>query len=72
MRCPGEFTGHPATGDAARVPWGVMATFSEHLRARSDPELVDLLARRPDLANPSPSTLASLAARATSRPTQSW
>ncbi|GAA2726468.1 helicase-associated domain-containing protein [Cellulomonas aerilata] len=44
-----------------------MATFSEHLRARSDPELVDLLARRPDLANPSPSTLASLAARATSR-----
>ena len=44
-----------------------MATFSEHLRARSDPELVDLLARRPDLADPSPSTLASLAARATSR-----
>ena len=44
-----------------------MATFSEHLRARSDPELVDLLARRPDLANPSPSTLGSLAARATSR-----
>ncbi|WP_298461696.1 helicase-associated domain-containing protein [uncultured Cellulomonas sp.] len=44
-----------------------MATFSEHLRARSDPELVDLLARRPDLANPSPSTIASLAARAGSR-----
>ena len=44
-----------------------MATFSEHLRARSDPKLVDLLARRPDLANPSPSTLASLAARAGSR-----
>ncbi|WNB85261.1 hypothetical protein [Cellulomonas sp. ATA003] len=45
----------------------MMATFSEHLRARSDPELVDLLARRPDLADPSPSTIASLAARATSR-----
>ncbi len=44
-----------------------MATFSDHLRARSDAELVDLLARRPDLANPAPSTLGSLAARATSR-----
>ena len=44
-----------------------MATFSEHLRARSDAELVVLLGRRPDLANPAPSTLVSLAARATSR-----
>lgn len=44
-----------------------MATFSEHLRARGDDELVSLLLRRPDLAHPSPSTLASLAARATSR-----
>ena len=45
-----------------------MATFSEHLRSRSDDELVRLLLRRPDLAHPSPATLASLAARATSRP----
>ncbi len=45
-----------------------MATFSEHLRGRSDDELVDLLLRRPDLAHPSPATLSSLAARATSRP----
>lgn len=45
-----------------------MATFSEHLRGRSDDDLVRLLLRRPDLAHPSPATLASLAARATSRP----
>lgn len=45
-----------------------MSTFSEHLRARSDEQLVDLLLRRPDLAHPSPATLSSLAARATSRP----
>lgn len=45
-----------------------MATFSEHLRGRSDDELVHLLLRRPDLAHPSPATLTSLAARATSRP----
>jgi hypothetical protein len=44
-----------------------MATFSEDLRGRSDDELVALLLRRPDLASPSPSTLSSLAARATSR-----
>jgi hypothetical protein len=44
-----------------------MATFSEHLRGRTDDELVALLLRRPDLASPSPSTLSSLAARATSR-----
>ncbi|NMR20294.1 helicase-associated domain-containing protein [Cellulomonas fimi] len=44
-----------------------MATFSEHLRSRSDAELVALLERRPDLASPAPSTLMSLAARATSR-----
>lgn len=45
-----------------------MATFSEHLRGRSDDDLVGLLLRRPDLAHPSPATLSSLAARATSRP----
>jgi hypothetical protein len=45
-----------------------MATFSEHLRGRPDDELVRLLLRRPDLAHPSPATLTSLAARATSRP----
>ena len=44
-----------------------MATFSGYLRARSDDELVALLVRRPDLATPHPATLASLAARATSR-----
>jgi hypothetical protein len=47
-----------------------MATFSEDLRGRSDDELVALLLRRPDLASPSPSTLSSLAARATSRASQ--
>lgn len=44
-----------------------MSTFSEHLRDRSDETLVTLMLRRPDLANPTPTTLASLAARATSR-----
>ena len=44
-----------------------MPTFSEHLRSRSDADLVVLLGRRPDLADPAPSTLVSLAARATSR-----
>lgn len=44
-----------------------MATFTGYLRARSDDELVALLLLRPDLATPSPSTLTSLAARATSR-----
>lgn len=44
-----------------------MATFSGYLRARHDDDLVALLTRRPDLATPSPATLASLAARATSR-----
>lgn len=44
-----------------------MVTFTEHLRARGDDELVALLLQRPDLAAPSPSTLSSLAARATSR-----
>ncbi|QGQ20272.1 hypothetical protein GC089_15060 [Cellulomonas sp. JZ18] len=44
-----------------------MASFSGYLRARSDDDLVALLTRRPDLATPSPATLASLAARATSR-----
>lgn len=44
-----------------------MATFSGYLRARRDDELVALLVRRPDLATPHPATLASLAARATSR-----
>ncbi|HUX70357.1 MAG TPA: helicase-associated domain-containing protein [Cellulomonadaceae bacterium] len=44
-----------------------MSTFSEHLRDRFDETLVTLMLRRPDLANPTPTTLASLAARATSR-----
>ena len=44
-----------------------MSPFTDYLRTRSDDELVDLLRRRPDLATPSPSTLSSLAVRATSR-----
>ncbi|WP_098453613.1 helicase-associated domain-containing protein [Sanguibacter antarcticus] len=44
-----------------------MATFSDSIRARSDEHLVALLTHRPDLASPSPATLLSLAARATSR-----
>ncbi|ACZ23039.1 hypothetical protein Sked_31420 [Sanguibacter keddieii DSM 10542] len=44
-----------------------MVTFSDSVRARDDARLVALLARRPDLASPSPSTLLSLAARAMSR-----
>lgn len=42
-------------------------SFSGHLRTLGDDDLVALLRRRPDLASPSPVTLASLAARATSR-----
>ncbi|WP_265522562.1 helicase-associated domain-containing protein [Oerskovia flava] len=42
-------------------------TFSDALRSRSDEDLVALLLRRPDLGRPSPSTLRSLAARASSR-----
>ena len=44
-----------------------MATFSDAVRERSDEGLVALLRARPDLASPSPSTLRSLAARASSR-----
>jgi len=42
-------------------------SFTDALRARSDSALVALLRARPDLATPSPSTLRSLAARASSR-----
>jgi hypothetical protein len=42
-------------------------TFTDAVRARSDASLVALLRARPDLATPSPSTLRSLAARASSR-----
>ncbi len=51
-----------ATSRPVRPP-----TFSEALRRRDDAALVALLARRPDLAAPSPSTLPSLAARAMNR-----
>ncbi|MFC0713829.1 hypothetical protein [Cellulomonas biazotea] len=44
-----------------------MATFTGYLRACGDDDLVALLRLRPDLASPSPSTLSSLAVRATSR-----
>jgi len=51
-----------ATSRPVRPP-----TFSEALRRRDDAALVALLAHRPDLATPSPSTLPSLAARAMNR-----
>ncbi|NNH09223.1 hypothetical protein HLB10_19360, partial [Cellulomonas fimi] len=44
-----------------------MATFTGYLRSCGDDDLVALLRLRPDLASPSPSTLSSLAVRATSR-----
>ncbi|GIG27686.1 helicase-associated domain-containing protein [Cellulomonas marina] len=44
-----------------------MATFLDDLRARDDDALAALLRARPDLASPSPVTLASLAVRATGR-----
>lgn len=55
------------TGGRARARIVVRMTFTGYLRARGDDELVALLRARPDLASPSPSTLASLAVRATSR-----
>lgn len=51
-----------ATSRPERAP-----TYSESLRQRDDAALVALLAGRPDLATPSPSTLLSLAARAMNR-----
>ncbi|PRZ08128.1 XPB/Ssl2-like helicase family protein [Isoptericola sp. CG 20/1183] len=42
-------------------------SFTEWVRNRSDDELLELLAARPDLGTPAPSTLRSLAARAASR-----
>ena len=53
-------------GDGAGTPAGPL-TFTEALRSRDDADLVALLRARPDLATPSPSTLRSLAARASSR-----
>jgi hypothetical protein len=44
-----------------------MSTFTGFLRSRSDDDLVALLRGRPDLASPSPATIASLGVRATSR-----
>ncbi len=54
-------------GRMASTPPAPRRTFPEALRSRSDEHLVALLMQRPDLATPSPSTLRSLAARATSR-----
>jgi hypothetical protein len=51
----------PGDGPAAR------RTFTDAIRERPDEALVALLRERPDLASPSPSTLRSLAARASSR-----
>ena len=44
-----------------------MSTFTGFLRTRADDGLVALLRGRPDLAAPSPTTMSSLAVRATSR-----
>ncbi|AEI10958.1 helicase-associated domain-containing protein [Cellulomonas gilvus] len=44
-----------------------MSTFTGFLRASPDEQLAVLLARRPDLASPSPGNLTSLAVRATGR-----
>ncbi|MFI2103057.1 helicase-associated domain-containing protein [Isoptericola sp. NPDC019693] len=46
---------------------GAPRTFTEAIRTRDDAGLLALLRARPDLATPSPSTLRSLAARASSR-----
>ncbi|NNH55010.1 hypothetical protein HLB15_22580, partial [Promicromonospora citrea] len=55
---------------ASSLPAAPAATprhFADDLRQRSDAALAALLRARPDLATPSPSTLRSLAARASSR-----
>ncbi|MGC5168680.1 helicase-associated domain-containing protein [Luteimicrobium sp. DT211] len=60
----------PSTADtrrAAPTPTSGARSFSEALRERDDAALVALLRARPDLASPSPSTIRSLAARATGR-----
>jgi hypothetical protein len=49
------------------APAAATRHFADDLRQRSDTALVALLRARPDLAAPSPSTLRSLAARASSR-----
>ncbi|GAA4836048.1 helicase-associated domain-containing protein [Luteimicrobium xylanilyticum] len=56
----------PSAG-AAPVGSPGARSFSEALRDRDDAALVALLRARPDLASPSPSTIRSLAARATGR-----
>lgn len=45
----------------------MVGSFTEWVRHRTDDELLALLAARPDLGTPAPSTLRSLAARAASR-----
>ncbi|WP_425552445.1 hypothetical protein, partial [Isoptericola halotolerans] len=42
-------------------------SYTEWVRTRTEDELLALLAARPDLGTPAPSTLRSLAARAASR-----
>lgn len=44
-----------------------MATFTQHLRERGEAGLIALLAQRPDLAAPPPSSVRTLAARAANR-----
>ncbi|MDQ2959267.1 MAG: hypothetical protein M3Y42_20200, partial [Actinomycetota bacterium] len=52
---------------AQRSPQPAPQTLTDWLRGRSDPELVALLRRRPDLALPAPVDLATLASRASVR-----
>lgn len=54
-------------GPRSAAPARPHPSFSDALRALPDDALVALLRERPDLASPSPSTLRSLAARASSR-----
>ncbi|MFD6178490.1 MULTISPECIES: helicase-associated domain-containing protein [unclassified Isoptericola] len=62
---PGSTTEADVAGGAGAT--AAPRTFAEAVRARDDDELLALLRARPDLATPSPSTLRSLAARASSR-----
>lgn len=59
-------TAEADVADGAGAP-DAPRTFTEAVRVRDDAELLALLRARPDLATPSPSTLRSLAARASSR-----
>ena len=64
-------TGPPAPRTVERMSTSRPRSLADDLRARDDAALVALLRARPDLLSPVPSDLASLAARATTRPSVS-